>query len=199
MITGMFNDPTIERVAAWVAVIEFLFVVIRHAPSTLKSIRSFIKSNKISNPLLLFIKSAYNFISKPAVWGTIIFFALGWIYFSLPWVLFGIAFNYEPENIFHTVVSWLFLGLSASILIGEQITKFQNVGRFIGGCLSLGGLALYYASINNNMQQQAPLFAWFVVFGIFGGILGITVGSLVAHTMNLFQIYTPLSNTRLEK
>lgn len=107
-----------------------------------------------------------------ALAGSLLALVLAWLLYSLPWAGMALALGMPAAM----VVSPVFFALGAFTALGALLVRWPTLGGFLGGALPLGLLALYFASINAQFREIAPTAAWFGVFAIFGGMLGLLSG-----------------------
>jgi hypothetical protein len=74
------------------------------------------------------------------------------------------------------VLSPTFIILGSLPPLGSVAARSIFLGGFLGGAIPLGSLALFWASISPQMSSVASPFTYFVVFNIFGGMLGALSG-----------------------
>ncbi len=96
----------------------------------------------------------------------------GWVIYSIPWALLAFSMGFPPAM----VLSPLFIVLGGFAVIGALTTKSPRIGGFIGGSVPLATLSLFYLSANPELQETGPPLAWFAMFMIFGGMLGVLAG-----------------------
>jgi hypothetical protein len=86
----------------------------------------------------------------------------------------------------------MFFILGSLPALGSVAAKSVFLGGFLGGGIPLGSLALYLSSINPQMSSIHPPFAYFVMFSIFGGILGALSGPATVKLTQQLRLPLPL-------
>ena len=175
------KSPELQGIAAIIAVIEFSILLWDRVKPTSTPPSSGAPSASAHSPV--------SPSSVPArVLGLIIFLFLGWITYSFPWAVlaFGMGFPWR------LVLSPTFLILGSLPPLGSIAAKSIFLGGFSGGAIPLGSLALFWASINPQMSSVGSPFAYFVVFSVFGGILGALSGSATVKLTQQLGLPLPL-------
>ncbi len=175
------RSPELQGIAALTAILQIIII----AGKGLAASRG--ASTGREAPASSFVSASPRRSITAHIIGGLVVVTLAWLFYSIPWAAMAFAMRFPA----HMVFSMMFFMLGSFTAAGALLTRWTPVGGFLGGGLPLGMLALFYASSTPEFQATASPFTWFIVFLIFGGLLGALSGPAAIKSTELLGLPLP--------